>query len=113
MRGVRLCPEGWDELMNSDETAGPMLPILILAHEHDSDPASRSPEIKPEFRDELLQTMIAELTHIYRYFAQHRQSAAQLPLRRQGAKVGRNDPCPCGSGRKYKHCCAPGAPMLH
>lgn len=24
---------------------------------------------------------------------------------RQGAKVGRNDPCPCGSGKKYKHCC--------
>jgi preprotein translocase subunit SecA len=24
---------------------------------------------------------------------------------RSGPKVGRNDPCPCGSGRKYKHCC--------
>jgi hypothetical protein len=24
---------------------------------------------------------------------------------RTQAKVGRNDPCPCGSGRKYKHCC--------
>src|SRR5213082_693387 len=24
---------------------------------------------------------------------------------RTGPKVGRNDPCPCGSGRKYKHCC--------
>ncbi len=24
---------------------------------------------------------------------------------RQGAKVGRNDPCPCGSGKKYKNCC--------
>ena len=24
---------------------------------------------------------------------------------RAGAKVGRNDPCPCGSGRKYKQCC--------
>ncbi len=24
---------------------------------------------------------------------------------RQAAKVGRNDPCPCGSGKKYKHCC--------
>jgi len=23
----------------------------------------------------------------------------------QGKKVGRNDPCPCGSGKKYKHCC--------
>ena len=22
-------------------------------------------------------------------------------------KVGRNDPCPCGSGKKYKRCCAP------
>jgi uncharacterized protein YecA (UPF0149 family) len=21
------------------------------------------------------------------------------------AKIGRNDPCPCGSGKKYKHCC--------
>jgi SEC-C motif domain protein len=25
---------------------------------------------------------------------------------REGAKVGRNDPCPCGSGKKYKKCCA-------
>ena len=23
----------------------------------------------------------------------------------KGKKVGRNDPCPCGSGKKYKHCC--------
>ena len=28
-----------------------------------------------------------------------------LPPRRELAKVGRNDPCPCGSGRKYKFCC--------
>ncbi|WP_422468151.1 SEC-C metal-binding domain-containing protein, partial [Endozoicomonas sp. ALC013] len=27
------------------------------------------------------------------------------PLVRQHPKVGRNDPCPCGSGRKYKKCC--------
>jgi hypothetical protein len=26
-------------------------------------------------------------------------------MRRAVAKVGRNDPCPCGSGKKYKHCC--------
>jgi preprotein translocase subunit SecA len=25
--------------------------------------------------------------------------------RRVGDKVGRNDPCPCGSGKKYKKCC--------
>jgi preprotein translocase subunit SecA len=31
----------------------------------------------------------------------------QLPkvtIRRDTPKVGRNDPCPCGSGKKYKHC---------
>ena len=25
-------------------------------------------------------------------------------------KIGRNDPCPCGSGRKYKSCCGKGGP---
>src|SRR5271166_3949038 len=28
------------------------------------------------------------------------------PIAAKGARPGRNDPCPCGSGRKYKHCCA-------
>jgi preprotein translocase subunit SecA len=28
-----------------------------------------------------------------------------MPARRDGQKVGRNDPCPCGSGKKYKKCC--------
>ncbi|TCS72464.1 protein translocase subunit secA [Sulfuritortus calidifontis] len=28
----------------------------------------------------------------------------QQPVQRQFPKVGRNDPCPCGSGKKYKHC---------
>jgi len=31
--------------------------------------------------------------------------AAQAPARRDSATVGRNDPCPCGSGKKYKKCC--------
>ncbi|MDI1300702.1 MAG: preprotein translocase subunit SecA [bacterium] len=30
--------------------------------------------------------------------------AAPEPFVRDGGKVGRNDPCPCGSGKKYKHC---------
>ncbi len=27
------------------------------------------------------------------------------PIKREGEKIGRNDPCPCGSGKKYKKCC--------
>jgi preprotein translocase subunit SecA len=29
----------------------------------------------------------------------------ELPIKRELPKVGRNDPCPCGSGKKYKNCC--------
>ena len=32
------------------------------------------------------------------------ESDAQQPFKRYGRKIGRNDPCPCGSGRKYKAC---------
>lgn len=31
------------------------------------------------------------------------------PVRNEGPKVGRNDPCPCGSGKKYKKCCGTAA----
>jgi preprotein translocase subunit SecA len=34
--------------------------------------------------------------------------ASQPTQRRTGEKVGRNDPCPCGSGKKYKKCCGAG-----
>lgn len=33
------------------------------------------------------------------------QSAPNTPIKNQGPQVGRNDPCPCGSGKKYKNCC--------
>jgi len=32
-------------------------------------------------------------------------SESKKPIRRSGEKVGRNDMCPCGSGKKYKKCC--------
>jgi SEC-C motif-containing protein len=33
------------------------------------------------------------------------ETVAQKPVVREGPRVGRNDPCPCGSGKKYKKCC--------
>lgn len=35
----------------------------------------------------------------------------QQTVRRDMPKVGRNDPCPCGSGKKYKHCCGRTTPQ--
>ncbi|MCM8778334.1 MAG: SEC-C metal-binding domain-containing protein, partial [Candidatus Omnitrophica bacterium] len=33
------------------------------------------------------------------------RGGSTVPYRRSGPKIGRNDPCPCGSGKKYKKCC--------
>ncbi len=43
-----------------------------------------------------------------RRYMEHRGGDEQpqvQTVRRKGRKIGRNEPCPCGSGKKYKHCC--------
>jgi preprotein translocase subunit SecA len=37
------------------------------------------------------------------------EGVAPVQTVRRGRKVGRNEPCPCGSGRKYKKCCGANA----
>ena len=37
------------------------------------------------------------------------KSAGKTTQKREGVKIGRNDPCPCGSGKKYKKCCGASA----
>jgi len=37
------------------------------------------------------------------------EAKKKAPLKADGTKVGRNDPCPCGSGKKYKNCCGKNA----
>lgn len=36
----------------------------------------------------------------------HTPHASVIPFRREEPRVGRNEPCPCGSGKKFKKCCA-------
>jgi uncharacterized protein len=47
---------------------------------------------------------IPSLLHGLYVDAQQQAAPPAEPVRRESPKVGRNDPCPCGSGRKYKHC---------
>jgi len=39
------------------------------------------------------------------YVLSRGDDVAQATVKRVGEKVGRNSPCPCGSGKKYKKCC--------
>ena len=44
--------------------------------------------------------------HAQNYIMSHGDTeTAPKTVKREGKKIGRNDPCPCGSGKKYKNCC--------
>lgn len=112
-RAMQLSPDGWGELLDNEEEGGCLVPIMMLEHEHDEDPETRSPEIEPDKRQELINYLVVGLNRAYRYFAPHRRAAALASrqgstFRRSAPKPGRNDPCPCGSGRKFKLCCGRG-----
>jgi uncharacterized protein len=100
MRGVRMHHGSWRELLDDEEHGGPLIPIMILAHEHDPDP-----EMRPYLG------ITGAVTAIYRYFAPHRRkmAAEARAYRHAERRIVRNDPCPCGSGKKYKHCCGKAA----
>jgi uncharacterized protein len=114
MRGTFLHADRWRELFNDEAHAGALIPILVLAHEHDPDDEMRpfKEPIDTQRREKLIVGVAVGVNSIYRYFAPHRKRMAQ-ELASQGSahyrtarKIGRNTPCPCGSGKKYKRCCA-------
>jgi uncharacterized protein len=121
LRGTQFSHEEWSELMNNEEHGGCVLPMLILENEHNPDPELRPPSETMKKREEILVHMTAGVVFAYRYFKQRRQEEAEmmpygqydrddfdddipLPVIRSEPKIGRNDPCPCGSGKKYKRC---------
>jgi uncharacterized protein len=108
MRGMGMRSDGWAELVNDEEHGGCLIPMMMLCHEHDEDPEMRPEPISPEKREEVIVHMAAGLLGAYQYFRSHRQvsaSARPSEFRRTAPKVGRNDPCPCGSAKKFKKCC--------
>ena len=112
MRGMFLRHGDWIELVNSEEHGGVLVPIFALANEHHADPEMRPYKgpIDAQQREKLIVGVAAGVTSIYRYFAPHRRAAVRearesTTYRRTAQKIGRNDPCSCGSGKKFKHCC--------
>jgi uncharacterized protein len=106
--------EGRAALLTDDKQCGWMLPVLMLYHEDVENPELRPGPIGPEMREEIIVQMAAGLMRACRYFRPQRQRVARSYAsepRRSPSKIGRNDPCPCGSGKKYKRCC--GGATIH
>jgi uncharacterized protein len=108
VRGTYLRHEGWAELLADDDHGGCMIPMLMLYHEHDENPAMRPDPIGPEQREKLIDHMAAGLVQAYVYFRERGKPPSSTDTaepRQARIKIGRNDSCPCGSGKKYKRCC--------
>jgi uncharacterized protein len=108
MRGVELRHDDWMELIADEDNGGCMIPMLMLCHEHDPDTEMRPEPIGLEQREEIIVHMAAGLLAAHRYFKTQRQafaSAHTVGRQHRTPKIGRNNPCPCGSGKKYKRCC--------
>jgi uncharacterized protein len=113
MRGMELRKADWADFLDDEQQGGWIVPILALAHEHHPDPGMRphSEPISPEVREKLIVGAAAGVTGIYRYFQAQRLleepgRGGSTTFRRAMPKIGRNDSCPCGSGKKFKQCCA-------
>ncbi len=104
VRGMHMRHEEWAELVNDQKYGGSLIPMMVLYHEHDEDPKMRPEPITPDKREKLIALMAAGLMNAYEYFRKERESDLG-EARRGTGKIGRNDPCPCGSGKKYKKCC--------
>ena len=118
LRGMEFHREQWAALLADDEQGGWLVPIFALANEHSPDPAMRpyKEPVSAERREKLIVGAAAGVTGIYLYFEAQRLVEKELygnesTFRRVTPKIGRNDPCPCGSGKKFKQCC--GRTTLH
>lgn len=90
-----------DEVWMGDaERAALLAPLAVLAGEVElvEDPAARRKASRAGLN--------ATVHEANRYWTAWRRKRMAPPVVARAPKVGRNDPCPCGSGLKFKKCCA-------
>jgi hypothetical protein len=103
----RACEER--DTTPADLAEGDMKPALLLGVGALELPASVrgvAPELCGSLLEELeRQGRLGGGRTLAKYVRALAGALAGGPIRNPGSKIGRNDPCPCGSGRKYKQCC--------
>nr|WP_318381743.1 YecA family protein [uncultured Enterobacter sp.] len=62
-------------------------------------------DLTPEAFEASIEVIKPAALALYNYWIEHQQELPVAQPFTAGDKVGRNDPCPCGSGKKFKQCC--------
>jgi uncharacterized protein len=100
-RGVKLTQEHWDQ--GGKEMAALLAPILAFTGMTNW----RGHDVADDEVETIQQAIAPNVRAIHAYWLARRAEHEPVarPMRRSEPRVGRNDPCPCGSGKKYKKCC--------
>lgn len=107
-KAFMLAPDGWMVLARDERTQCLIEPFAAFIDLDDlKDLEGFDASRLPDNLDEIRRTCAEDIPHVLpalRKFAQIRaDDAVDAPP--PSRKVGRNEPCPCGSGKKYKRCC--------
>jgi uncharacterized protein len=106
-KAMALAPDTWSALVE-DERSQRLIHPFIGFFEPDGHPPFDID--KPDNRDEILDqdaALIPQTILVLRKLARMRCAKQSAPVDNpRPGKIGRNDPCPCGSGAKYQRCCA-------
>jgi len=106
LHAVGLAREDWESLPEGDEEGAQLveeaLDAIAALVPEDAEGADAATD---DERDELIGEALLAAYDLREYWreVQFEQVRVKEPIRRE-PKVGRNDPCPCGSGRKFKLC---------
>lgn len=99
-----IVPTDWFEAVDQEEFEDLFYPIMALGGIYDDE---ENGEVILHLNEKELTQLESDLPHVLLDIYWYWQAIINKPqtVRREGEKVGRNDPCPCGSDKKYKACC--------
>jgi yecA family protein len=99
--GMQVAAAEWQDYIGNEEVSEFIVPVMGLAiDDHEEHDGIR---MTPELRADLVPLMSVNLLGLYAAVRLEEEARKRRPAR--STKVGRNEPCPCGSGKKYKRCC--------
>ena len=109
--GVALADPDWFTAGDDETVNELLLPFMTLSgrlkeHALESGEPWEEGEAERTLMAEAREVFYDTVEEAYHYWFDSRIN--RVPQKREGGKVGRNDPCPCGSGKKYKACCGAG-----
>ena len=107
LEGVELSDPPWSDTADAEDRDHMLFPFLALTGQAkamalDEGEGWMSEEEEVQMLLEIREGLADHLLDVRRFWFE-----ASIPqtVKRETPKIGRNDPCPCGSGKKYKACC--------